>query len=84
MDARLLDAKGVLDGTPRFFLPGCHPATLRMRQSLAKLLQHQQLVRGDPATTEMVDYLKDRLAMFEEQESVAKADYLRMLDRGSR
>jgi hypothetical protein len=68
---------------PRYYPPGRHPATARMREHLAyledmlakmRLRAVQMGVKFDTAPTEdFIAYLKDQLAAFESRESELKA-----------
>lgn len=59
--------------TPRYYPPGQHPATYRWRWTLAKALE---CGLGDDH--EMVVYLREQIAAFEQAESDLKAqdDYM--------
>lgn len=64
-------------GDRRFYPPGQHPATLRLRR-------HRELLALLPENADrdlMLERADAELARFEEGESIAKADYLRMLER---
>ncbi len=74
LDERLEELRGA-DGTRRFYPPGQHPATARLRQQIAKM---EFVGFGD---TDFARYARDRLALFEELESEAKQRALRLLDR---
>lgn len=62
-------------GGRRFYPPGSHPATARHRAQLAKLYE-----LGLSDGHELVDYVKETLARFEEGESIAKQLYLVVSD----
>ncbi len=67
---------GEFDGSPRFYVPGAHPATERMRAALAKLDAEGF------GETEMARHFRDTLAIFEEQQSEAKMATARRVENG--
>lgn len=85
LDPALVDAERNPFGDRRFFPPGEHPATRRYRDYLASCEKlRARLVTAQLPTTDvdaLIDYAGTLVASFEEEESIAKADYLRMLRR---
>lgn len=73
---------------PRFYPPGQHPATHRMREQ-AKILRSIRsrlaAVGSDTANVDAsLDYIDSRMAAFEEQETECKQRTLAMLERRER
>lgn len=62
-------------GEKRFFAPGSHPATARMREHLRLL----ELYPDSPEVRKTRDHLGTKIAAFEEGESLAKHDFLRAI-----
>lgn len=62
-------------GGRRFYEPGQHPATHRLRQHLEALRKLPPSLDRNAA----LEYAKTQIAAFEEGESIAKADHLRMV-----
>lgn len=63
-----------LSNAPRYYAPGQHPATLRLRRSVAML---EAIGQGDH---EAARFARDEIARFEEGESEAKARDLAALE----
>ena len=82
----LYDAKNI-DGSPRFYPVGQHPATARWRAQLAKAeatkaeAERMSVESGVAIPTDAIEgfiaYIKDQIATFEARESEVKADWLR-------
>jgi hypothetical protein len=65
------------DGSRRFYPPGQHPATASYRR-------HRELLLATEPSRQrqaLLDHVDALLAAFEEGESIAKADHLRMTER---
>jgi hypothetical protein len=76
VDAVLEQAKGPY-GERRFYPPGKHPALFREYDQIEKLEELREITGEDgELIDEAVAYHRDRVAMFEEGESVSKAEYL--------
>ena len=76
MDAVLEQAKGP-HGERRFYSTGQHPALSRQYEQVEKL---EELREAPGADRKLIDealaYHRDLIAMFEEGESITKAEYL--------
>jgi hypothetical protein len=77
MDPVLVAARD-WDGEPRFYPPGGHPATFRLRAHLAVLLR---LGVGSIEQDRVVVFLQDQLACFEAIHTEEKMRYLAMVQR---
>lgn len=83
MDGRLYGAlTDPLHRRQRFYPPGQHPAARAMREQLAFMerLKDTCDAAGVPCDTKAIEYIRERLAEFEQGESEQKAEYLVMLD----
>ena len=72
-------------GGQRFYPPGSHPASRALKEQAAALERLlERCERGLLPTDQVEDaltYVRDKIAAFEEGESVAKMHYARWLDR---
>lgn len=57
----------------RYWPPGQHPATARLRANLKKAYELERKAGFTGGLTEYIDYLKEQIAAFEEVESELKA-----------
>lgn len=73
----LLEVLKDAQGRPRFYPPGQHPGTARLRAYLVKLEElHKDIVDAGATSTdaeEAINYVKDQIAIFEQGESEDKA-----------
>jgi hypothetical protein len=78
----VLDEARTPYGTRRFYPPGQHPATARLRAELAHLKKLQDTtllgLLGEPSELEKaIDWMERQLAVFEAGEDRAKRDYIK-------
>lgn len=76
MDSLLIEAKGPF-GERRFYPPGKHPALFRYFEQIERL----ELLPTSQVVNEALAYHRNQVALFEEGESLAKAEYLRAKTR---
>lgn len=72
MDPRLVAIKHPGSNERRYWPPGQHPATARLRMELKKAQELERRTGVTGGLTEYIDYIQDQIATFEERESELK------------
>jgi hypothetical protein len=88
IERAVADARMYPGGPPRFYPPGKHPATARLREHLARLREFDARclpgLFGKPSPTEQaIEYCEERLAIFDVGEARALQAFVECLGHRS-